>query len=120
MQPARRNRSRAGSSRQISFEQLSDVSARSTFRTAPETCVFDASADGKIVLKFFCSDAPTADALEQPDNVVRFVIVSPVPREMSLASASRLVSMNACALGAPPPVFAQLLVPDVMPNVWLP
>ena len=75
---------------------------------------------GKIVLKLFCSFDPTAFASEQPASVARLSTVSPRPRAMSFASASRLVSMNAFVLAVPPAVSVQLLVPLVIPNVWLP
>src|SRR5438874_997129 len=39
---------------------------------------------------------------------------------MSLASASRLVSVKDLMLAMPPPVSAQFEVPVVMPKVWLP
>ena len=66
--------------------------------TLLDTCVFETSADGKIDLKLRCSVMPTAAESPQPESVARFLIVSPLPREMSLASASRFVSMNAAAL----------------------
>jgi hypothetical protein len=74
---------------------------------------------GKICLKFFRRWVPTAALSLQPAMVARFLIDSPLPRAISLASASRLASMNALALALPPSVSLQLLVPEVIPKVWL-
>jgi len=74
---------------------------------------------GKICLKFFRRCVPTAALSPQPAIVARFLIDSPLPRAISLARASRLASMNAFALALPPSVSLQLLVPEVIPKVWL-
>src|SRR5262249_37502309 len=100
--------------------QESDASLRSTATTLSETATSDTVAPGKMVAKLRCSVLPTAVASGQPDSVARLVTVSPPPREMSFARASRLVWMNAFALREPPPVSVQFEVPDEMPNVWVP
>jgi len=85
-------------------------------RIESETCSVDTDSFGKIVEKFFCNDAPTAVASLQPTRDAKLTTVSPLPRAMSLARASRLPSMKTLAVSSPSPV-AQLLVPDVIPNV---
>ncbi len=55
-----------------------------------------------------------------PPSVARFFTVSPCPRAMSLASASRLVSMKFFAPSFEAAASPQFKVPEVMPNVWLP
>src|SRR6202158_1080485 len=80
----------------------------------------DTFSAGKIDLKFFCSVAPTAAGFAQPAIELRLTIVSPEPRDTSLAKASRLASMKIWAALVPVAVSAQLEVPLLMPKVCVP
>ena len=73
------------------------MSAFSVASTLSATISLETFSLGMMALKFFCSAAPTIFESPHPVSCVNVAMVSPEPRAMSFASASRLTSMNSRA-----------------------
>src|SRR5690349_14307200 len=76
--------------------------------------------DENTLLKLLWSARPRAASSPQAARDDRLAMVSPRPRAASIASVARLAAMNDSTPRAEPAPGSQLLVPEVMPNVWVP